>query len=173
MNALKFLIKYIDLGLPSNTLWAEANLPNKHCLQDVIHELHDAVPTLEEFKELFEHCKFKWDRKRVGYKVTGPNGNSIFLPVEGREILYTFSGVVSRVCDNPPNESNPECRVGYYWTSTFFRNEHYRLNACFVEFNQNYRNTEGLKVDAGNPHFLYNECMSVRTVKRRTCYEPW
>ena len=43
------------------------------------------MPTMEECKELIYGCK--WQRTTIGchsgYKVTGPNGNSIFLPATG------------------------------------------------------------------------------------------
>lgn len=43
------------------------------------------LPTKEEMEELMNKCKWKWVsyRKTNGYKVTGPNGQSIFLPAAG------------------------------------------------------------------------------------------
>lgn len=43
------------------------------------------LPTKEEFEELIQKCKWEWTRNnsREGYKVTGPSGNSIFLPAAG------------------------------------------------------------------------------------------
>ena len=43
------------------------------------------MPTYEELKELKEKCDWKWTTQddHAGYKVTGPNGNSIFLPAAG------------------------------------------------------------------------------------------
>ncbi len=43
------------------------------------------MPTIEELKELKEKCKWKRTKqnKHKGYLVTGPNGNSIFLPAAG------------------------------------------------------------------------------------------
>lgn len=42
------------------------------------------LPTIEEFKELKENCKWECDEENKGMRVTGPNGNSIFLPAGGR-----------------------------------------------------------------------------------------
>lgn len=43
------------------------------------------MPTKEEFHELVEDCTWTWTPLGVnGMKVTGPNGNSIFLPAAGR-----------------------------------------------------------------------------------------
>ena len=47
------------------------------------------MPTEEEFKELLEKCNWEWAGS--GYEVTGPNGNSIYLPAAGHrngERLY-------------------------------------------------------------------------------------
>lgn len=43
------------------------------------------MPTAEEQKELIEECSWIWTTKHgtKGYKVVGPNGNSIFLPASG------------------------------------------------------------------------------------------
>ena len=52
------------------------------------------MPTNTEFDELQKRCSWEW--KDGGYKVTGPNGNSIFLPAAG--------------------DAGSD---GYYWTSSF------------------------------------------------------
>ena len=61
------------------------------------------VPTKEEFDELVNGCTWVWSPQQGvgGYVVTGPNGNSIFMPVTGS------SGVITE--DTP---------YGYYWSST-------------------------------------------------------
>lgn len=45
------------------------------------------MPTIQEFKELKEECTWVWkwkaERGVNGYEVTGPNGESIFLPAAG------------------------------------------------------------------------------------------
>ena len=43
------------------------------------------MPTLDEQKELLNKCTWNWTTQNGvnGYKVTGPNGNSIFLPAAG------------------------------------------------------------------------------------------
>lgn len=63
------------------------------------------IPTKEECQELRTQCNWKWTQKNGvnGQMVTGPNGNSIFLPAAG----YREAGYV---------EEAGEC--GYYWTST-------------------------------------------------------
>ena len=63
------------------------------------------MPTRAEFKELIYNCTCEWTTKggHNGYKVTGPNGNSIFLPAAGfRDGADTYDA-----------ES-----IGYYWSAT-------------------------------------------------------
>ena len=130
-------INYVDLGLPSGTLWATKNigadnpedygdyfawgetkpksiyswntykwyktkflLPKmkKYGTVDNRSELEfedDAayvnwgsewcLPSLEQIKELKEQCKWEWTnyKGKNGCKVTGPNGNTLFLPAAG------------------------------------------------------------------------------------------
>lgn len=55
------------------------------------------IPTEKEFAELINKCKWTWTNG--GYKIIGPNGNSIYLPAAG------WSG-------HSKNDT------GLYWTST-------------------------------------------------------
>ena len=131
--------EYVDLGLPSRTLWAKTNIgasseedfgnyyawgetktkqtydwsTYKYCngsensifkytgYNETLDSSDDAatanwgedwrMPTMEEFNELRDRCS--WNYTRVngveGYLVTGPNGNSIFLPTAGM-MNYSF-----------------------------------------------------------------------------------
>ena len=64
------------------------------------------MPRKEEMQELIDYCTWEWTKqnKIKGYNVTGPNGNSIFLPTTGFKYSRTF---VSETCGN-----------GSYWSST-------------------------------------------------------
>ena len=66
---------------------------------------HWRMPTEEEFNELKTKCKWTWGRQdgHSGYKVTGPNGNSIFLPAAGW-------------CDE--SDINRIGNFGAYWSSS-------------------------------------------------------
>ena len=46
------------------------------------------VATQSEFQELISACIWTWEERNgyYGYKVIGPNGNSIFLPTTGYRI---------------------------------------------------------------------------------------
>lgn len=64
------------------------------------------MPTRDEMYELSNNCTWEWIKQNgvKGYKVTGPNGNSIFLPAVGcyRGTTFTSSG----------------CGYSYYWSSS-------------------------------------------------------
>lgn len=53
------------------------------------------MPTIAEFEELFTLCTKEWTEVEgvFGYKFTGPNGNSIFLPAAGSRTEGTIEGV--------------------------------------------------------------------------------
>ena len=63
------------------------------------------MPTLDEQKELLNKCTWTWTTLNGvnGYKVTGPNGNSIFLPAAG------FRAGTGAYCRG---------RYGNYWSSS-------------------------------------------------------
>lgn len=63
------------------------------------------MPTLDEIKELIDNCTWNWTTQHSvnGYKVTGPNGNSIFLPAAG----YRYG-----------TEVHNRDSYGYYWFGT-------------------------------------------------------
>lgn len=153
------MLKYVDLGLPSGTKWAKANvgaaapdsaglyiswgeiLPKKaesyvwsesnykwggatklkkYCTDNthgvvdnkaVLDMEDDAayaymgagwrLPSREQVKELLDNCIWTYDASRVGQIVTGPNGNSIFLPYAGT--IYNGATEFNKV-------------RGFYWT---------------------------------------------------------
>lgn len=63
------------------------------------------LPTANDFEELFALCKSEWTTQDgvSGYKLTGPNGNSIFLPAAGSRTANIVAG---------------EGEQGYYLTGT-------------------------------------------------------
>ncbi len=64
-----------------------------------------STPTLDQFKELMEKCNWVWveTQEASGYKVTGRNGNSIFLPAAGKMFM---------------DRENYVNQKGYYWIQT-------------------------------------------------------
>ena len=77
------------------------------------------LPTMQEFQELNSRCSWTWTtlEGRQGYKITGPNGNSIFLPAAGFILGSTLNeaNADGTPWSSSPNETNS---YGYYWTST-------------------------------------------------------
>lgn len=158
--------EYVDLGLPSGTLWATCNIGAdkpwefgdyfawgetntkdnftydnySHCSWDdtckyfndnmlisdeeseynlnklrILEPEDDAasanwggnwrIPTAFEWNELITYCKWSKLFSSCGYKVTGPNGNAIFLPMAG---------------NMQENELIDACMTGFYWASTYW-----------------------------------------------------
>lgn len=74
------------------------------------------LPTLAEIDELFIRCEWTYMIKRKGCKITGPNGNSIFLPAAGYFFdRYTLEDV----------------EAGYYWCSTPYDDDEMKNAYCF------------------------------------------
>ena len=79
------------------------------------------MPTLDEMKELVDKCTWAWTTQNgvKGRKVTGPNGNSIFLPAAG----YRFKASLDYAGS-----------YGYYWSATTYGGA-YDNNAYGLYFN--------------------------------------
>ena len=93
---------YVDLGLSSGTLWKDKNENGFFTYDEAVSRFGSKLPSKEKFEELKSECKWEWNGS--GYKVTGPNGNSIVLPASG-----------SRLCDGSVYRVGSP---GYYWSST-------------------------------------------------------
>ena len=67
------------------------------------------MPSIDELIELKTICRWKWVRNggRKGYIVTGPNGNSIYLPAAGLRANQKVSYI------EVPN--------GYYWSRSLYQ----------------------------------------------------
>jgi len=91
----------VDLGLPSGTLWKPFNEEGYYTYNEAIDKFGDNLPTKDQWKELRDNCNWEWQNN--GYEVTGPNGNTIFLPAKGYCIGTEVHGVGT---------------YGYYWSST-------------------------------------------------------
>ena len=76
--------QYVDLGLPSGTLWNAKNEGGDHTrytYDEAISNFGSKLPTKEQLQELRDKCTWTWTGS--GYKVVGPNGNSIYFPAAG------------------------------------------------------------------------------------------
>lgn len=85
---------YVDLGLPSGTLWKERN-EGFYTYDQAIATFGSQLPTFVQLWELKTCCQ--WKRTLLGYKVIGPSGESIFLPAlgycHGNDLLPSHFGL--------------------------------------------------------------------------------
>ena len=95
------------------------------------------LPTKAEMQELVDRCTWSWTTYKdvPGYKVTGPNGNSIFLPAAGcrygTEIYYR--GSYGYYWSGTLNESNSYDAYGlYFGSSDRFVDYYFRENGLSV-----------------------------------------
>ena len=86
------------------------------------------LPTVEEFQELKDNCDWEWDAVNDvnGYKVVGPNGNSIFLPAAGLFSEAKVSNMGS---------------IGFYWSGSLVYADNNQAGLLF--FNRNALDTSG------------------------------
>lgn len=97
---------WVDLGLPSGTLWKDANEPGGfYTYEQAVSKFGNRLPTKTQFEELNNECTWTWNGS--DYKVTGPSGRYIVLPATGGCLGngHTFTG------------------GGCYWSSTSFNLE--------------------------------------------------
>ena len=93
---------YIDLGLPSGTLWKATNESGYYDYENAVNKYGTSLPTKEQLEELKDYCTWKWTEN--GYKVSGVNGNFIVLPAAGYQ--------------NCGGNENGLWVSGDYWSST-------------------------------------------------------
>ncbi|MDY6372557.1 MAG: hypothetical protein SPL12_09740 [Bacteroidales bacterium] len=99
---------YTDLGLPSGTIWKNFNDTGFYSYNEAVNQFGNRMPTKEQWEELKAECQWFWTGS--SYKITGPNGNSIYLPVLG-----------GRSCNGYTSGAGS---YGGYWSSTPFRSDH-------------------------------------------------
>ena len=75
---------FVDLGLPSGTLWKAHTEKGIYNYQNAIKKFvkgPNQLPTYDQLLELRQYCQ--WQATNTGYKLIGPNGNSIIVSDEG------------------------------------------------------------------------------------------
>ncbi len=88
------------------------------------------LPTAVEVRELLDKCEWQWieENDKSGYRITGPNGNSIFLPAAGVKML---------------DETYYENSYGYYWTSNISPSD--AGNAYNLYFFSSYKGVDSVR----------------------------
>lgn len=100
---------YVDLGLPSGTLWKSTNEDCGFVTYEQAYNFYgENVPTKEQWEELKDNCLWTW--RKNGYNVKGKSEKSIFLPAEGFRECYSMNCV----CVGSD---------GSYWSSTPYGSE--------------------------------------------------
>lgn len=112
--------EYVDLGLPSGTLWKSTIEEGLFALEQAVEQFNsEQIPTIEQWIELKDSCQWKWNGN--GYTVIGMNGDSIAFPVTGYK---SCEGVV-----------NMDSKYGAYWSSSYFGNGASRAWTLFFDPN--------------------------------------
>ena len=108
---------FVDLGLPSGRLWATENAPGFYTYDEAVDTFGELLPKGSAMVELIEESTCIWNDEKKGLDITGPNGNTIFLPAAG----YTWGS--SAVKENEEE--------GNYWT----RMPYSQTTARYLYFN--------------------------------------
>lgn len=94
-------VEYVDLGLPSGTLWASDYVADgkniKYLAYEEVAEL--ALPTKEQIQELFDYCiwdLYKGKREKYGFICIGPNQKHITFDFCGRRIPAPVNSIIDR-----------------------------------------------------------------------------
>lgn len=134
-------LEFVDLGLPSKTLWANKNVGANKITDSGSNEtwananlltgesgvifVSGRIPSKDEFNELRKLCQWQWTSNgdTSGYRVIGPNGNSIYLPVtsnHGSKQYLISSGTYTEFVDDSAywTKSNHESLPNCVWIFT-------------------------------------------------------
>ena len=110
--------EYVDLALPSGTLWAKTNVGAKEESDYGDYLTFEEackynLPTKEQMEELIRCCTWKWVKvkDKPGCLVIGRNGNTIFLPAADLGLPSQWMG---------PDFIGTK---GFYWSSSLNSSE--------------------------------------------------
>jgi len=114
---------YVDLGLPSGTLWESKNEINTDdnsglfTFSEAVSKYGNQLPNNMQLQELIDECEVEW--LSTGCKLIGPNKNFITLPADGY-IFDSDKGVNNRIGSG-----------GIYWSSQSY-NEKYSVALILI-----------------------------------------
>lgn len=95
--------EYVDLGLPSGTLWKSENESfHTYTFAEAMSTFGDQMPSKEQMEELINLCSWDWtfdtNNMCINIKMIGPNGKFILLPIYKNKVYGIYAAL--------------------YWTST-------------------------------------------------------
>lgn len=128
---------YVDLGLPSGTLWKSTDENGFFDFDDANRKYGYHMPTKSQWEELIDNCSWKYINKDAGFKVEGRNNNCIYFPLKGCQKKYSFSSTNGNSLTYTTS-INSESGEGYYFSSSssginsFYR-MYFRRNRRIIE----------------------------------------
>ena len=81
-------MEWVDLGLPSGTLWAKYDIEGRTSFMGARSSYGSHMPSMTKADELKKYCTRKWDESASALVLTGPNGNSISFPCKESNKSY-------------------------------------------------------------------------------------
>lgn len=123
--------RYIDLGLPSGTLWSDRNYGAKDEFtgsfpqqwQNIMFEDTSTFPSSDDFQELMDNTEHKFV---TNYKKSGASGMVFKSKVNGREIFLPACGLYNRIAETTDHKLS-----GHYYTKTPCEKTHARYNTLY------------------------------------------
>lgn len=127
--------QFIDLGLPSGTLWAAENEEGYFTFNEAVDKFGNSMPTKEQFEELIEHTDKYWDLQKKGILfVSKHNETKMFMPAFGfkynqRDVWNYYKGGYY-LCNTGDKNNPQDFHIGY--NGLFFLNLEYLYFAFSV-----------------------------------------
>ena len=81
-------IEWVDLGLPSGTLWAKNDIEGIMPFRIATKQYGNHLPSYSKAIELRENCRKEWDETSNAVVFTGPNGNELSFPCRNGHKSY-------------------------------------------------------------------------------------
>lgn len=125
-------MEYVDLGLPSGTLWAKDNAYAAP-ISGAIEAYGQRIPTKAQFQELLDNCRFEIvsgyesliDCEYGGtVRATGPNGNKIY---------FCLTGIID---ESKTLDASTIGKSVIFWVRTYNVNNGYYYAYIFTKDNQ-------------------------------------
>ena len=113
---------YLNSSISGYPEW-DASLDEERYDENRVDIIYGRMPNEDQFNELLEKCEFTVDFEQIdgewhkGFRVTGPNGNSIFMPFTGCSYDGKERGIGS---------------YAYFWTGDYDPKVHYKARAVYL-----------------------------------------